>query len=252
MIENEAEEKSAFHRAAASLRDMCFSAKDGTFLGSEEDLVKKLGVSRPTLRQAAAMLSREQLMQTRRGVSGGYFVSLPRSSSVSRMAANYLRSRDAVLTDIVRAVEPIRTELARLASRKDDADRQKLRAFLDEELEDESGDYRAFLKSERELGRTLGETADNELLSLFLAITYDLAALQQSEDVYLNRPERVEHYRKLRNQMVEAIIEGDEPMAVLLTRRCNDVVTDWINEDLEQSLEANAKGGAKRKRKPAK
>jgi DNA-binding FadR family transcriptional regulator len=228
---------SAVQRAAAALRTFALGQPSGEFLGSEDDLLARLGVSRPTLRQATALVAQEQLISTRRGVNGGYFAAAPSSTSVSRMAATFLRSRDAKLADIVRAVEPIRTELARLASRQPNLElRHRLEEFLEHERSHDQGprSYRAFLRAERELGHVLGEAADNALLSLFLSIIYDLVARsQKDEDVYVNRPDRVELYRNLRNRMVEAIIEGDEEMAVLATRRCTTVVTEWIDEDIE-------------------
>lgn len=237
LFELRQEPNSAVQRAAAALRALALAADDGTFLGSEEELLTKLSVSRPTLRQAAALVVQQQLITARRGVNGGYFASVPSSSSVATMAALYLRSRDARLTDIVRAVEPIRAELARLASRQPDSKaREKLAEFLEQERNtEEPRNYRAFLRAERELGRVLGEAADNALLSLFLTITYDLVAqLQRDEDIYVNRPDRVERYREQRNRMVEVILEGDEELAVIMTRRCTEIVTEWIHEDLQR------------------
>jgi DNA-binding FadR family transcriptional regulator len=234
---NDVSKNTAVNRTAEALRAIAFLGDEGEFLGSEEDMMNKLGVSRPTLRQATALLVQEQLIFTRRGANGGYFVSRPSSMSVSRIAATYLRSRDSKMTDVLRAVEPIRTELARLACRRRDPKiRQQFADFLDREkkLNGEAQDYRAFLRAERDLSRELGDAAGNELLTLFLSIIYDLAALSaRDEDVYVNRPDRIERYRALRNQMVEAIAEGDEEMAVVFTRRCTGIVTEWMQEDIK-------------------
>jgi DNA-binding GntR family transcriptional regulator len=94
-------------------------------------------------------------------------------------------------------------------------------------------DYRAFLRAERAFGRVLGELSGNTVLELFLNIVYDLAARVSGEDdVYVNHPERIEQYRAHRNRMAAAILDGDEELAVLATRRCSAIVTDWMNEDL--------------------
>ena len=228
---------SAVQRSAEALRALALERGDGQFIGSEEDLVTRFGVSRPTLRQAAALVEQEQLISRRRGVSGGYFAAQPTSSTVSAIAATYLRSRNAGLTDILRAVEPLRAGLARLACRQTDAAlRSRLEQFLESERDaDQQRTYRSFLRAERELGRVLGETAGNDVLSLFLSILYDLAALlQREEDIYINHPDRVERYRELRNRMVEAILERDEELAVILTRRCTRSATEWMEEDLRR------------------
>jgi DNA-binding FadR family transcriptional regulator len=227
---------SAVHRAAAALREMAMTRTAGEMLGSEEELMTGLGVSRPTLRQAAALVAQDHLISIRRGVNGGYFAAVPGSMTVARMAAIYLQSRKAGLAEVIHAVDPIRTELARLASRNRDPEaRRKLEEFLDHEQQsdDPREDYRAFLKAERAFGRVLGTMSGSEVLSLFLGIVYDLSALiGRDEDVYHNRPERVALYRSHRNRMAAAILEGDEEMAVLATKRCSAIVTEWMREDL--------------------
>ena len=228
---------SAVHRSAAALRAMAMARSEGDLLGSEEELMTSLGVSRPTLRQAAALVAQDQLILIRRGVNGGYFAAVPNSMTVARMAAIYLQSRDAGLAEVIHAVDPIRTELARLASRnRDPALRQQLESFIEQEraLDETAHDYRAFLRGERAFGRVLGIMSGNEVLALFLGIVYDLSALLgRDEDIYINRPERVEFYRNHRNRMAHAILEGDEEMAVLATKRCSEIVTGWMREDLE-------------------
>lgn len=229
---------SAVHRAAAQLRTMAMAETEGTMLGSEEELMSRLGVSRPTLRQAAGLVAQERLISIRRGVNGGYFASLPDSMTVARMAAIYLQSRHARLSEVIEAVEPIRTEIARLASRsRDPVAKEQLAAFLNQERTMPQSDYRSFLRAERAFGRVLGAISGNRVLELFLSIVYDLSAfLGREEDVYINRPERVQLYREHRNRMATAILEGDEEMAVLATRRCSAIVTDWVHQDLAGGL----------------
>lgn len=214
---------------------MALKRTAGELLGSEEELMTGLGVSRPTLRQAAALVAQDHLISIRRGVNGGYFAAVPGSMTVARMAAIYLQSRKAGLSEVVHAVDPIRTELARLASRNRDPEaRRKLEDFLEHELhgDDSREDYRAFLRAERAFGRVLGAMSGSEVLSLFLGIVYDLSALiGRDEDVYHKRPERVALYRSHRNRMAAAILEGDEELAVLATKRCTAIVTEWMHED---------------------
>jgi len=51
--------RSAAHRAAHALREDILAREDGELLGSEDELMERLGVSRPTLRQAARLLEHE-------------------------------------------------------------------------------------------------------------------------------------------------------------------------------------------------
>ena len=229
---------SAVDQAARALRDIAMNREEGQLVGSEDELMTRLGVSRPTLRQAAALVAQEHLIEIKRGVNGGYFASRPSSITVARIAAIYLEAHDAKLRELVRAVEPIRHELAQLAARNRDPEAlSALGAFLDKEraLDEQGGanDYLTFLKTERELGRLIGRASGNLLLELFLNITYDLAArVSGTDDVYAHRPDRIEQYRLHRNQMVAAILSGDEEMASLATRRCSTIVVEWMQDDM--------------------
>lgn len=226
---------SAVHRAAQALRSMAMSSADGTFLGSEDDMLVRLGVSRPTLRQASAQVLQENLIYIRRGVGGGYFSRQPDSLSVSRVASLVLQSRGARLEDIIHAMKPLRMEVALLAARNRDPELlAELQAFIDREQSDSAdSDYRGFLRSEREFGRIISMLSGNSVLTLFLGMLYDFAAhVPRSEDVLLNRPDRVDAYRKLRAAMARTIIDGDEEVAVIATGRCSDLISEWMRDDL--------------------
>ena len=230
---------SAVRRVARALRAEVLKCDDGQLIGSEEDLVERYKVSRPTLRQAVALIAEEQLLTVKRGVGGGYFARSPDARAVVHMTAVYLHSHDAKIEEIVRSVEPIRVELARLAVR--DRDQKSLRLleeFLEREKSRESAGltYRAFLRGEREFGEILGIMSRNKVLALFLEILYDLASrIDREEDLYLNKPERVTEYRNKRNRLAEAVLEGDEEMAVFSAKRCAANATEWMMEDLRRS-----------------
>src|ERR1700683_4326848 len=80
-------------RTAAKIREAILRRKEGDYLGSEEDLIARYGVSQPTLRQTARLLEQEQLLSVRRGQGGGYYVRRPIISVVARAAASYLRAQ---------------------------------------------------------------------------------------------------------------------------------------------------------------
>lgn len=230
--------QSVVDRAADALRDMSLDHQDGDFLGSEDDMIGRLNVSRATLRQAASRVAQENLVSVRRGVGGGYFASRPSSMSVTRMAALYLRAFDADFTEITHGIRPLRAEIAVLASRNREPEKlARLEEFAvrDENapLEMEHG-YRAFLKSEREFLQLIGSMAGSTVLNLLMAIMHDFAAqASRSEDVLIARPERVQAYRKQRARLARAIIDGDEELTQLASRRCSDLVDDWFEQDFK-------------------
>jgi GntR family transcriptional regulator, transcriptional repressor for pyruvate dehydrogenase complex len=218
---------------AATLRADSLACKDGQLIASEADLLARYGVSRPTLRQAAAIVVQEQLLKVKRGVNGGYVAVKPAGEAVAHMAAIYLHARGVDLGQILRAVEPIRAELARLAA--DNADskvRAEIEQFLQRELHPSDDSYRGFLRSEREFGEILGRAGKNDVLSLYLNILYDLAATVKPQyDVYIGQPERVAEYRKVRAGIAKAVLEGDSEIAMLAARRGSALVARWMVAD---------------------
>ena len=235
MTKERAATESAVKRTARALRQAAMAAEEGAFLGSEEVLMSRLGVSRATLRQAAGLVAQEHLLAVRRGVGGGYFARTPDTSTVTRIAAIYLESREARLEELTGAVLPIRVELTRLATRnRASPEAALLKTFLEEERQlDEAASHFDFMRSERDFGLILGELSGNRLLTLFLDIVYDLAwRLRRENDVYEGHPERIAAYRAERRRMAHAILEGDEEIAALASRRCSNFVIEWLNEDL--------------------
>jgi GntR family transcriptional regulator, transcriptional repressor for pyruvate dehydrogenase complex len=223
-------------QAVEALREESLQRAEGELIGSEDDLLARHKVSRPTLRQAAALVASEQLLQVRRGVGGGYIARRPTGRAVTHMAAIFLRSRGASLDEISRSMAPIRAELARLAAINiDDTSREALRAFLQSEADADAdaGGFPTFARSEREFCRLLGASSGNHVLSLFFDILFDLAATMGPEhDIFLGRPERVKAYRDRRVRLIEAILDGDPSVAELLAHRTHELTRPWHEEKI--------------------
>jgi len=217
-----------------ALREASLRCAEGELIGSEDELIARHKVSRPTLRQAAALVTAEQLLQVRRGVGGGYIARRPTGRAVTHMAAIFLRARGASLDEISQSMAPIRAELARLAAvNLDDTSRQALNAFLQSEADAnaEAGGFPTFARSELEFCRLLGASSRNHVLSLFFDILFDLAAsMGPGHDIFLGRPERVKAYREQRMRLVEAILDGDPNVAELLARRTSELTRPWHEE----------------------
>jgi DNA-binding FadR family transcriptional regulator len=188
------------------------------------------------LRLAAALVAQENLLKVKRGVGGGYFASRPDSRVVAHIAAIYLRTRETRVSEVIRSVEPIRVELAKLAAASDnETARDEMRRFVARERETTDGEhaYREFLRSEREFGNLLGKMAGNGVISLFQLILFHFSGmLGRDEDIYINRPNRVEEYRQMRNRLADAVIEGDAQMAAVAAQRCAQKASEWLLEDL--------------------
>ncbi|MCB2046975.1 MAG: FadR family transcriptional regulator [Novosphingobium sp.] len=235
----ESRNESAVDLAAKNLREIALASEDGEFLGSEDELVARLGVSKPTLRQATARIAQEHLVHVRRGVGGGYFARRPGSLTVSRMAAVYLRTRDATYVELTETTPMFYAELARLASRNRDPEMiARLRQFAerDENTVDEKNiqGYAEFMRSEREFIGFLADMAGNKVLELMVAITSDFSAnAPRNDQRMLRKLDNMAIYRKLRARFARAIANGDGDIAELLSRRCTDLMCEWMREGFE-------------------
>lgn len=221
----------AVAKVVRPLREHALSTQPGELIGSEDQLVAIYEVSRPTLRQAAALVGQEQLLSVRRGVGGGYFARRPDTNAVAHMAAIYLKSRQTTLEEIIKAIEPIKVEMAALAAHNRDPEAiAQWREFQARDREQErEGGYRDFLKSEREFSRLLGSACRNRVLELFLMTLYDFcASIRPEEDVYRDHPERIHDYWSRRHVLMAAIIDGDSEVAALTAGRCARMVTEWM------------------------
>jgi GntR family transcriptional repressor for pyruvate dehydrogenase complex len=224
---------SAVRKIADLMRREITNIGDGQFLGSETELVDRLGVSRPTFRQAAKLLEHEQLLLIKRGVGGGFFSKLPTASAVSHMAAVFLQSRRTTLEHAMRAARPLFIETARLAAaRQDRATAQRLKAFLakDAETPMDNTDQRTFLRIEREFGEVFAPASGNPVLELFVTVLFSFSTFL-AESIYAGHAERIPAYRSLRNNLVTAMLDGDEEIAGILALRRSDAMLEWLKTD---------------------
>ena len=114
---------------------------EGDALPSEAEMLKRLGVSRPTLRQAFRILETEHLIAVQRGSRGGGTVFRPSPELASRYLSDLLRFRATTLADVLAAqlmIEP--AAVAQLARRRDEQTVERLRALVHEQREGRDDD----------------------------------------------------------------------------------------------------------------
>jgi DNA-binding FadR family transcriptional regulator len=230
-----ASKTSVVSRVTEAIRRDCMVKPDGAFLGSEDELVERYGASRPTLRHAASVIAQEQLLSIKRGVGGGYFVRRPKSDVVAHMVATYLRMRMVAARSLFEAFTPIRNELAQEAARNPrEQDFAALKKFVDDETaaKSEPMTLRSFLKSEREFGKIMIDLSGNHVLSLFFDTLLDLAGmLERQDDIFINRPARIEQYRSQRSRLASAILQRDEHLCKLEANRMAAISGKWLTQD---------------------
>src|SRR6185437_699739 len=117
-------------------------------LPTEEELANRFGVSRPTIREALKRLAAQNLVRSRRGPSGGTFVTQPNSQEARLTVANatslLVSLGDFSLKDIAEArteIELICCSLAasrrtdaHLATLEEEIQRQRVKNLSDEQF----------------------------------------------------------------------------------------------------------------------
>jgi DNA-binding FadR family transcriptional regulator len=191
-------------------------------------------VSRPTLRQAARILEREQLITVRRGANGGLFSQRPTSQAVADMASVYLRSVRTTVRDVVHMHGTLSREAIQFAARNPSAqERARLLDWVEAtEADERVRDPRRFSELSIEFGRVLGSITASPTLALFTDVIATLAMAPVSiRSRLFEDPHRIETTRAYQLELGRAIRDGDAERA-LAAQRCQQAVAlGWIQPD---------------------
>ena len=219
-------------QAVDALRKRILAVAGGeVFLGSEEQLIEELGVSRPTFRQAARLLEHELLLKIKRGIHGGFFAQPPSASAVSRMAAIYLNAQGTTLQQISAATSPVVEEAAALlALAKDPSVCQRLADYQRSHAGfEESGDERHRVRVLLEFETLVGDLCGNPAVALVLNMMRDLVRDPRHGHFQVtNDMARV--HAEFHEQLVAAVLLKDAEMARLLARRHLARISVWLPE----------------------
>jgi|SRR5882724_4837394 len=221
-------------RLANNLRKELLELKKGAFFGYEDDLLARLNVSRPTLRQAARVLEHDQLLLVRRGPHGGYYAHRPDVQSVINAASLYLYERGTRLHDLVEAARGCVSTLIRLAAEShDDAARESLREQLRTYTETDftSLPHTEFLRAESAIVTAFARMAGNPPLELVIRILYGCGLGTTSDKIFEDRPDRIEACARIRVLTVEAVLAGDGELAELHEARASNLRRGYLEED---------------------
>lgn len=205
---------------------------DEWLLGSEDEVLERLGVSRPTLRQAVRLLEAEQLLVVRRGHGGGIWAQAPSSDGVIHSVSVFLRSRGANVLDLMDAVALVAPRCMALAAESPDVDGRaqlgKVAVQLNETAESASG-ARRFAVLRLEFFNQVASLAPNPLINLYLSVANDLIATTR-QPMYLREDERRKAAR-FYTRAADAIVRGDANRAERLARSFFGELVTWLREE---------------------
>jgi GntR family transcriptional regulator, transcriptional repressor for pyruvate dehydrogenase complex len=140
----------------------------GSSLPSERELMAKYQVSRATVREALRVLRAQDLIQVKRGRSGGSFISSPSSDSVVRSLNRFIRGQDFRFIDLVsarHAIEPAAASQAALRRTEEQLEALKREC---EECERSLEDTDRFVAANLKWHLVLAEASNNPLFVAFL------------------------------------------------------------------------------------
>lgn len=214
-------------RTARALAGLSLAADPGDYLGAEDELLGRFGVSRPTLRQAAKMVERDRLISIRRGTKGGYFAERPDARDAIQSLARFLRMRGASLSDVIQVTRPVSEEAAVTAARlRTDEDAERMQAFVDRI--DGHDTARELITAEVELARMIAQMSGNPVVELVMEIGYSFGLDERGSDLYADADRR-ERTRAMQRSLCQAIIDGDADIARLMMRRRSEQFDVWLH-----------------------
>jgi GntR family transcriptional repressor for pyruvate dehydrogenase complex len=151
----------------------------GAFLGREEDLATRFGVSRPTLREALKLLSSGNLVRATKGPGGGIFVAHTApggmSRSLSDAIAMMLETGAVSIDELLDARLMLEGPLAAAAAyQSDEQTVERLRAAVRAERDADPEDDAALGATDREFHSTIAAAASNRMMEALTGWVFEV------------------------------------------------------------------------------
>jgi len=220
-------------RTAEALGELSMEAQEGAFLGAEDDLLQKLGISRPTLRQAAKIAQNNCLITVRRGIKGGFYAARPDAADAISTLVRFLRIRGASMNHVLSVSRSVSEQAAGLAADCRDPElRQQMMDFA--ASIDDNDTPETIIRAESTLAKIIAQMSGNPVIELVMAIGYSFGREEQAVALY-RLPEDRAQARKLQHDLCRSILYDDADVAALMMRRRSDRVEEWISDAVSKA-----------------
>jgi len=213
-------------RTAESLADLSLAKQAGQYLGAEVDLLHRLGVSRPTLRQAAKIVENECLISVRRGIRGGFYAERPSPQDSIRALTRYLRLNGATLAQVFAVTRLVAEEAVVQATIHGNAVQRQELTLLRDAISTNTA-REDVLRSEAALGQLLADMSGNPTVRLYMEIGYTFGMEEPAHQFYVT-PEDRSAARAAQRDLCDAVLSGDGDLARLKMQRRSAMIAAWL------------------------
>lgn len=190
-------------------------ARPGSSLGTEAELLKQLGVSRPTLRESLRILEAQGVLKLRPGPKGGILVAEAQVEALAHTLSVLLRLNGISFGAVLRARFAIEPVLARGAAINGTEEDFRAMDETIERLEAAGDDVQAVYRENRNFHNLIAKAARNPVLEVFWSSIRILASGEGSGLRYSDRNRR--HIIAAHKQIVAALRDRDADRSHSLT-----------------------------------
>ena len=235
-------------RVAIILRERILSMEEGAYMGSEADLAEEVGVSLPTLRQAARMLEYEELLTIKPGKGGGYFTRRPTIETAMKSASQFLSSKvlisNATFMDVA---DPMVIQALTAAVKcKDEGLIDELRLFVGgkhDGNDDSQLPHEYSFKGSMYLMALLARMSNNILLELFLGILWNQVVLSRISGTRQGNKKIMESNHTSRISFAKAVLSKDKDKAISAWKKRSKLIRSWPESGFELTGQRDSKLG---------
>ena len=225
-------------RVAIILRERILIMEEDAYMGSEADLAAEVGVSLPTLRQAARMLEYEELLTIKPGKGGGYFTRRPTIETAMKSASQFLASKvlisNATFMDVA---DPMVIQALKAAVKcKDEGLINELRLFVGGKHEGSGNTqlpHEYSFKVSMDLMALLARMSNNILLELFLGILWNQVSLSRFSGTFEGNKNIMVSNHASRISFAEAVLSKDKDKAISAWKKRSKLIRSWPESGFE-------------------